>query len=158
MEKLLIESCLEMSSILLQQWYPDGSRRESSKSEREFKNDVEEFFEDVKCTGYDDDVQEYIEDSGRRRNRVKKGSSESVPLQREGSVGFLSAASVPNKVQKVNALRPDKVIFNNAEKILKQGEKLTKKSEEMPKKAAPLSNLDNGRSRPATADAVIIES
>ena len=81
-----------MSSSLLDQWYPDGTRKSSSTSDREFQRDVEEFFEDVKCTGYDDDVQEYVEENGRKKSKANKETS-SIPLRREGDVTFLSAGS-----------------------------------------------------------------
>ena len=54
--KVLLESCIKLGGTLLEQWTPDGDER-GDKSEREFKRDMEDFFETAKCTRFDDDIQ-----------------------------------------------------------------------------------------------------
>ena len=72
-------------------------------------------------------------------------------------------------MQKVNQLRPDRVIFNNAEKVLKQGDKLqkakAKKAEQKQKKqqqqqeSAPLiTNLGPQKAEQEDDAAVVMES
>ena len=53
---MLLESCIQLGGTLLEQWTPDGEERDS-KSEREFKKDMEDFYETAKCTRFDDDIQ-----------------------------------------------------------------------------------------------------
>ena len=52
----MLESCVKLGGTLLEQWTPEGKKR-GSKSEKEFKNDVEDFFETAKCTRFDKDIQ-----------------------------------------------------------------------------------------------------
>ena len=54
--KVMLESCVKLGGTLLEQWTPEGKKR-GSKSEKEFKNDVEDFFETAKCTRFDKDIQ-----------------------------------------------------------------------------------------------------
>ena len=55
--KVMLESCVKLGGTLLEQWTPEGDERDDRKSDREFKNDVEDFFETAKCTRFDDDIQ-----------------------------------------------------------------------------------------------------
>ena len=48
-KKIMIDSCLKMSSTLLDLYTPEGDRRKDSKSERDFMNDLEDFFTAAKC-------------------------------------------------------------------------------------------------------------
>ena len=43
-KEILIDSCLKMSSSLLDLYNPDGDKRSDSKSERDFMDDLEDFF------------------------------------------------------------------------------------------------------------------
>ena len=54
--KILLDSCLKLSSTLLEVYSPEGAKRSSSQTDREFKTDLEDFFSAAKCTGYDDDI------------------------------------------------------------------------------------------------------
>ena len=54
--KVLLDSCVKLGSTLLEQWTPEGEKR-GSKNDREFKKDMEDFFETAKCTRFDDDIQ-----------------------------------------------------------------------------------------------------
>jgi hypothetical protein len=54
--KVLLESCINLGGTLLKQWTPEGDKRDS-KNEREFKKDMEDFYETAKCTRFDDDIQ-----------------------------------------------------------------------------------------------------
>ena len=48
-------------------WHPtDDNRRSSSQSERDFKEDLENFFETASCTKFDRDIQDYYEGKGSR--------------------------------------------------------------------------------------------
>ena len=59
-----------MSSTLLDAYTPDGDRRGSDRDrDRDIKNDLEDFFESAKCSGYDRDVVEYFEDNDRNGGR-----------------------------------------------------------------------------------------
>ena len=51
-----------MSSKLLKVYTPEGDQREND-SDRDIKDDLENFFESAKCTGYDRDVVEYFKDN-----------------------------------------------------------------------------------------------
>ena len=45
-----------MSSTLLDAYTPEGDRRENGRDrdrDRDIKNDLEDFFESAKCSGYD---------------------------------------------------------------------------------------------------------
>ena len=53
----MLESCVKLGGTLLEQWTPEGDERDDRKSDRDFKNDVEDFFETAKCTRFDDDIQ-----------------------------------------------------------------------------------------------------
>ena len=55
--KVMLESCVKLGGTLLEQWTPEGDERDDRKSDRDFKNDVEDFFETAKCTKFDDDIQ-----------------------------------------------------------------------------------------------------
>ena len=52
---MLLESCVKLGGTLLEQWTPEGDERDS-KSEKDFKENVEDFFETAKCTRFDDDI------------------------------------------------------------------------------------------------------
>ena len=54
--KLMLESCIELGGTLLNQWTPEGEKRDS-KNEREFKKDMKDFYETARCTKFDDDIQ-----------------------------------------------------------------------------------------------------
>ena len=54
--KVLLDSCVKLGGTLLEQWTPEGEKR-GSKNDREFKKDMEDFFETAKCTRFDDDIQ-----------------------------------------------------------------------------------------------------
>ena len=54
--KVMLESCVKLGGTLLEQWTPEGKKR-GSKNEKEFKNDLEDFFETAKCTRFDKDIQ-----------------------------------------------------------------------------------------------------
>ena len=54
--KILLDSCLKLSTTLLETFSPEGDKRSTSKSDRQFKTDLEDFFNTAKCTGYDDDI------------------------------------------------------------------------------------------------------
>ena len=66
--KIFLDSCLKMSSTLLDAYTPEGDRRDSGR-DRDIKNDLEDFFESAKCSGYDRDVVEYFEDNDRNGGR-----------------------------------------------------------------------------------------
>ena len=51
----MLESCVKLGGTLLEQWTPEGDERDS-KSEKDFKENVEDFFETAKCTRFDDDI------------------------------------------------------------------------------------------------------
>ena len=53
----MLESCVKLGGTLLQQWTPDGDKRDSSRGEKEFKKDLEDYFETAKCTRFDKDIQ-----------------------------------------------------------------------------------------------------
>ena len=68
----MLESCVKLGGTLLEQWTPEGEKR-GSKSDREFKRDMEDFFETAKCTRFDDDIQveifnRYLEGKTIKRN------------------------------------------------------------------------------------------
>merc|ERR1712223_2170405 len=68
--KIFLDSCLKMSSTLLDAYTPEGDRRDSGRDrDRDIKNDLEDFFESAKCSGYDRDVVEYFEDNDRNGGR-----------------------------------------------------------------------------------------
>ena len=69
-QRVMLESCLQLSSTLLEYWEPDGSRRRGSSSsdDDKVKEDIEDFFTTAKCTKFDDDIQVYA-DEGRRRGK-----------------------------------------------------------------------------------------
>ena len=68
--KIFLDSCLKMSSTLLDAYTPEGDRRGSDRDrDRDIKNDLEDFFESAKCSGYDRDVVEYFEDNDRNGGR-----------------------------------------------------------------------------------------
>lgn len=54
--RILLDSCLKLSTTLLEVYSPDGNKRGTSQTERQFKTDMEDFFTAAKCTGYDDDI------------------------------------------------------------------------------------------------------
>ena len=74
-----IDSCIRMSRTLLDYWEPDGSRR-TSTSERDLTDNLEDFFEAAKCTRYDRDIQEYVEDGDDDRNDRRRDRSKNSPL------------------------------------------------------------------------------
>lgn len=110
-KKILLDSCLQLSSTLLDVYTPEGDKRPSSQTEREFKNDLEDFFEAAKCTGYDKDVVDYYEDNrssrtsnlqrdrNRNRNRGTEEFQNISPAPSNGAVAFQN--SRPNKVEAV---------------------------------------------------------
>jgi len=68
--QIFLDSCLKMSSTLLDAYTPEGDRRDSGRDrDRDIKNDLEDFFESAKCSGYDRDVVEYFEDNDRNGGR-----------------------------------------------------------------------------------------
>ena len=60
-ERLFVDSCLKLGGTLLEVWDPSGDKRPSSQSERDFKDDVEDFFNTASCTRFDKDIQDYYE-------------------------------------------------------------------------------------------------
>ena len=68
----MLEQCVSLSSTLLEFWDPEGNERDKP-SDREIGQELEDFFETAKCTRFDDDIQDYAENGGRRRDKVKRG-------------------------------------------------------------------------------------
>lgn len=60
-ERLFVDSCLKLGGTLLEVWDPNGDKRPSSQSERDFKDDLEDFFNTASCTRFDKDIQDYYE-------------------------------------------------------------------------------------------------
>ena len=89
-----------MSSTLLDAYTPEGDRRDSGR-DRDIKNDLEDFFESAKCSGYDRDVVEYFEDHdrkwGRYHNRDPKTTFQN---NNDGQVNFANGFT-RNKVSMV---------------------------------------------------------
>ena len=72
--KIALESCLKMAASMLELWTPDGQRRSESPSdsdEREFKRNLEDFFETAKCTRFDDDIQVQVYSTHHGHNPTK---------------------------------------------------------------------------------------
>ena len=66
----MLEGCVKLGATLLDHYEPSGSRRrDSNPSDKDIEDDLEEFFEDATCTGYDRDIQDYFKDKDRKRNR-----------------------------------------------------------------------------------------
>ena len=98
--KIFLDSCLKMSSTLLDAYTPEGDRRDSGR-DRDIKNDLEDFFESAKCSGYDRDVVEYFEDHdrkwGRYHNRDPKTTFQN---NNDGQINFANGFT-RNKVSMV---------------------------------------------------------
>jgi hypothetical protein len=97
-----LESCVKLGGTLLEQWTPEGKKR-GSKSEKEFKNDVEDFFETAKCTRFDKDIQDYYKDGDKKKRRDRyslQAEDRSVSNSGGGTISFQSAP-LRNKVAKV---------------------------------------------------------
>ena len=60
-QKVFLDSCLKLGGTLLEVWNPNGDKRPSSQSERDFKDDLEDFFNTASCTRFDKDIQDYYE-------------------------------------------------------------------------------------------------
>ncbi len=124
----------------MEYWEPDGRRRTSS-SERDLQENLEEFFEAAKCTKYDDDIQDYVEDGSRerRRNRVKNQPlSTRTHATQDDYPHFVRHQSVlldprtphnpANKVERVHgALGPPEDLLDQAEEIAQLAESRRKK-------------------------------
>jgi len=104
--KVMLESCVKLGGTLLEQWTPEGDERDDRKSDRDFKNDVEDFFETAKCTKFDDDIQDYFEngDKKKKRNRFRV-EDRTISDSGSGTISFQNTA-LRNKVAKV-ASRPN---------------------------------------------------
>ena len=50
--KPFLTSCLALGTSMLENFNPDGGRRPSREKERDFKQNVENFFESATCAGY----------------------------------------------------------------------------------------------------------
>ncbi|XP_071746161.1 uncharacterized protein [Lepeophtheirus salmonis] len=50
---LFIDSCLDLSKIILSKYNPDGTDRRTGTSERVFRRELADFFETVRCTSFD---------------------------------------------------------------------------------------------------------
>ena len=98
--KIFLDSCLKMSSTLLDAYTPEGDRRDSGR-DHDIKNDLEDFFESAKCSGYDRDVVEYFEDHdrkwGRYHNRDPKTTFQN---NNDGQINFANGFT-RNKVSMV---------------------------------------------------------
>ena len=98
--QIFLDSCLKMSSTLLDAYTPEGDRRDS-RHDRDIKNDLEDFFESAKCSGYDRDVVEYFEDYdrkwGRYHNRDPKTTFQN---NNDGQINFANGFT-RNKVSMV---------------------------------------------------------
>jgi hypothetical protein len=58
----LIEACVNLGGSILDNFNADGSERDDDrdkdrKDEEQFSEDLEEFFEAVRCTRFEDEVQ-----------------------------------------------------------------------------------------------------
>ena len=60
-QRVFVDSCLKLGGTLLEVWNPNGDKRPSSQSERDFKDDLEDFFNTASCTRFDRDIQDYYE-------------------------------------------------------------------------------------------------
>jgi len=89
--RLFVDSCLKLGGTMLEVWNPDGEKRSSSQSERDFKEDVENFFNTASCTKFDDDIQDYYE--GRSED------FQSRPRNRDSGAGGLSFRNLPVNTQ-----------------------------------------------------------
>ena len=98
--QIFLDSCLKMSSTLLDAYTPEGDRRDSGR-DRDIKNDLEDFFESAKCSGYDRDVVEYFEDHDRKwgqyHNRDPKTTFQN---NNDGQINFANGFT-RNKVSMV---------------------------------------------------------
>jgi len=64
-KKIFVDSCLKLGGTMLEVWNPDGDKRSSSQSERDFKEDLENFFNTASCTKFDRDIQDYYDGKSR---------------------------------------------------------------------------------------------
>ena len=62
---VFLKSCIQMSKSLLEMWTPEGNKRDRDESEKNFKEDLEDFFQTARCTKFDDDIQDYYEGRGK---------------------------------------------------------------------------------------------
>jgi len=107
--KVLLESCVKLGGTLLEQWTPEGDERDDRKTDKEFRNDVEDFFETAKCTRFDDDIQDYFENGDKKKKKRDRFRVEDRTISDSGSgaISFQNTA-LRNKVAKV-AARPDPI-------------------------------------------------
>ena len=98
--QIFLDSCLKMSSTLLDAYTPEGDRRDSGR-DRDIKNDLEDFFESAKCSGYDRDVVEYFEDHDRKWSRYhNRDPKTTFQNNNDGQINFANGFT-RNKVSMV---------------------------------------------------------
>ena len=114
-----------MSSTLLDAYTPEGDRRDSGRDQdQDIKNDLEDFFESAKCSGYDRDVVEYFEDHDRKWGQYRNHDPKTTfQNNNDGQINFANGFK-RNKVSMVarSIEKPDvdfKKILQSAAEVKK---------------------------------------
>ena len=67
----MLDGCIKLGATLLDHYNPDGSKRRGS-SDRDLEDELDSFYEGVRCTDYDRDIQDYFNDNDRKKNKKRR--------------------------------------------------------------------------------------